>query len=457
MSVSDVLNTAQSALAAQQFVMNTTAENIANANTPGYTVEQAQLTPNTPLLTPQGPIGTGVGVGDTLRLRNTFLDEEFRSESGLNGQYTTTQNLLNQIQTGLGEPGSTGLSSALNGFFSAFTALTSDPSNQTNLSEVQSSATTLVQGFHNVSSALATAGQNAVSQLQTDVSQANGLLSQIQQLNQQIVAAQGNGGAPTLEDQRDQAIDQLSSLMGVTTVSYSNGSVGVMAGGTVLADATQRATLGVVSSGGGYGVSFNGSATAANVSSGDIGAIATFTQTTLPGLQNQLNTLASSLVTAVNTLHQSGTVTNSVPPTTGVPFFDPAGTTASTIALSAQVQASTANIVTGTTGSPGDATIAAQIGQLAQTTNATLANMSIPGYYASFVAGIGAQGQTAQQNATAQSTLVSNITAQRSAADGVNTDTELVGMIQTQEAYSAATHLVTAADQMLQSLLQAVQ
>jgi len=457
MSISDALNIAQSALAAQQFVMNSTAENIANANTPGYTREQVTLTPSTPLLTSEGSVGTGVTVGGTQRLRSTFLDDAYRTESGLSGQYTTTQNLLNQIQTGLGEPSSTGLSAALSGFFNAFTSLTSDPSNPTNLAEVQQAGSTLVQRFQSVSTSLTTVGQNAVSQLQSDVTQANQLLSQIQQLNQQIVAAQSNGGAPTLQDKRDQAIDQLSSLIGVSTVSYPDGSVGVMAGGSVLADATQHATLAVITSGAGYGVSVNGSATPAAISTGDIGAISTFTQTTLPGLQGQLDTLAASLVGAVNTLSESGTVTGSNPPVTGVPFFNPAGTTASTIALSAQVLASPANIVTGTSGSPGDATIAAQIGQLAQTANAALGNQSIPAYYASFVSGLGAQAQAAQQNATAQTTLLSNLSTQRDSVDGVNTDTELIAMIQTQEAYSAATHLVTAADQMVQSLLQAVQ
>jgi flagellar hook-associated protein 1 FlgK len=457
MSVSDILNVAQSALAAQQFVMNTTAENIANANTPGYTVEQAVLTPTQPLLTPEGSVGTGVTVASTARLRDTFLDETYRTESGLSGQYTTAQNLLNQVQSGLGEPGSSGISSALDGFFNAFTSLTSDPTNSTDLTEVQQAGATLAQSFQNVSGALATAGQSAVSQLQSNVTQANQLLSQIQTLNQQIVAAQSTGGAPTLQDQRDTAIDQLSSLMGVSTVNYPDGAVGVLAGGTVLADGTQHATLSVVSSGAGYGVSINGSATAATIRTGSIGAVSAFTQTTLPTLQGQLNTLASSLVTAVNTLSESGTVTGSNPPVTGVPFFNPAGTTAASIGLSAQVQASTANIVTGTTGNAGDSTIAAQIGQLAQTSNAALGNQSIPTYYAGFVSGIGAQAQAAQQSATAQATLVANTTTQRDAADGVNTDTELIDMIQTQEAYSAATHLVSTADAMVQSLLQAVQ
>ena len=457
MSVSDVLNVGQSALAAQQFMMNAIGENIANADTPGYTVEQPTLVPNTPLTTAQGSVGTGVTTGDTQRLRNTFLDQEYRGEAGLNGQYATAQNLLNQVQSGLGEPGSGGLSTALNGFFNAFTALTADPSNATDLAEVQQAGTSLVQNFQSVSQSLTSVGQTAVSQLQSDVSQANQLLSQIQQLNQQVVAAQSSGGAPTLEDQRDTDIDQLSTLMGVTTVDYPNGAVGVMAGGTVLADGAQAAKLSVVASGSGYGISINGSATAASITTGNIGAISTFTQTTLPGLQNQLNTLASSLVSTVNTLSESGTVTGSKPPVTGVPFFDPADTTASTIALSAQVQASPSNIVTGTSGNPGDSSIASQIAQLAQAPNAGLGNQSIPAYYASFVSGVGTQAQTAQQNATAQQTLVSNITNQRNAADGVNTDTQLVDMIQTQEAYSAAAQLVNVANQMLQTLLQTVQ
>ena len=101
MSVSDALNIAQSALAAQQFVMNTTAENIANANTPGYTVETTNLVPSTPLLTAGGAIGTGVNVAGTERLRSAFLDDAFRTDSGLSGQYTTAVQTRTNRQYGL--------------------------------------------------------------------------------------------------------------------------------------------------------------------------------------------------------------------------------------------------------------------------------------------------------------------------------------------------------------------
>ncbi len=457
MSLNSVFNSANSALQAQERVMATISENIANANTPGYTVEQTSLVPSTPIATPEGQIGTGVTVADTQRLRNSFLDDQFRTESGLSGQSDATQTLMNEVQGVLNEPSDSGLSSALSGFFDAFSSLSTNPSNTTDQQIAQQAGANLAQTFNGLSGSLDQVSQDAETQLQNNVNQANALLGQIQNLNQQIVAANGQGGAPALADQRDQAIDQLSTLVGVRTVDYGNGAVGVMAGSTLVADATQHVTLGVVSSGPGFGVGVNGSTSAADLGSGSLSAISTFTQTTLPGIKGQLDQLAAGVVSSVNTLSQSGTVTGSNPPVTGVPFFATTGTTAASIALSTQVAASPGNIVTGTTGSSGNGGIALQIAQLEQNPVATLGNQSIPNFYAGFVSTIGATAQSAQQAATAQSTLVSNLGTQRSAANGVNTDQQLVSMLQTQSAYVAAAHLITTANAMMQSLLQAVQ
>jgi flagellar hook-associated protein 1 FlgK len=161
------------------------------------------------------------------------------------------------------------------------------------------------------------------------------------------------------------------------------------------------------------------------------------------------------VVTAVNTLHRSGF---NLAGATNVDFFDPAGTTAGSIGLSAAVQASLNNIsAAGAAASPGDGSIALQIAQLRDTTVAGLGGVSPGDYYRNLVSSIGAQTQNATQGATAQETLVSNLESQRSADSGVSIDEELTNLITEQHAYAAAARLISTADQMLQELLNAVQ
>ncbi len=456
MSLASILSIARSALVAQQRTIDTISHNIANASTPGYTRQETPLGSSDPLRTPQGAVGTGVTIEAARRMRDSFLDTTFRQESGLQGQYSATRDLLGQVQQVLGEPGTSGLSTSLGAFFDAFSQLATDPGNATNRFVTRQTAQSLVQRFRSLDGALSQTAQNASAQLQDKVSQSNQLLQQVVDLNGQILAAKGSGGIPDLEDRRDVALDKLSTLLGIRTVAYQDGTVGVIAGDTVVADGAGHQTLTVSPVGSGYGVTLGGSSTVVQLSGGEVKALTDFTQTTVPGIRSQLDQLAGAIVSSINTLHQGGTVSGSTPPVTGVPLFDPAGVTAGSIDLSAQVKASASNIVTGTTGQAGDGTIALQIAQLRQTQLTALGGLSAPEFYTGVVSAIGGLGQTAEQSATAQGTLVANLDAQRSSADGVNTDEEMIALIKGQQAYSAAARIITVADDMMQDLLRMI-
>ncbi|HEU4587344.1 MAG TPA: flagellar hook-associated protein FlgK [Gemmatimonadales bacterium] len=456
MSLASILNIAQSGLTTQQRLLAVISHNIANADTEGYTRQQLNLRAGAPVITPQGAIGTGVLAEAATRVRDGFLDSRYRDEAALQRQYASTRDLLDQIQSALGEPGTTGLSANLSQFYDAFSDLANDPNGPTTRFLARQAGQQLVQRFQSLAAGLSQAGQSAFEQLQARVNEANSLLAQVTQLNRQIVASRGSGGVPDLEDQRDVAIDRLSQLMGVRAVSYADGSVGVIAGNTLLADGVGHQTLAVTTAGSGWGVTLAGSTAAFNPTSGEIRALADFSQSTLPGVQAQLDQLAAQVVASVNTVHQSGTVTNSSPPTTGVPFFAPTGTTAGTIDLSAQVKASPANIVTGASGAPGDAAIALQIAQLRSATVAGLGGQSAAEFYAGVVANVGSLRLGADRAAAAQEALVANLDAQRQSVSGVNTDEEMINLIRAQQAYSAAARIVNIADEMMQELLRMV-
>ena len=117
MSISSLTNIAQSALMAQETAIQVAGQNIANAQTPGYSRETLALTASTPNNTPNGIIGTGVSIGGITRSRDTLLDQQYRTQSAPASGYQERSTLLGQIQDVYGEPSTTGLASTMDNFF----------------------------------------------------------------------------------------------------------------------------------------------------------------------------------------------------------------------------------------------------------------------------------------------------------------------------------------------------
>src|SRR5689334_14888694 len=132
------LETALRGLHAMQEAIDTTGHNIANANTPGYSRQRVDLTESTALTIPANSnvtgagvqLGTGVDVTTITRVRNTFLDVQYRTQNSNENQAQTQSTILDQIQTGLAEPSGNGLSKAMSDFWKAWSDLSNDPTSQ---------------------------------------------------------------------------------------------------------------------------------------------------------------------------------------------------------------------------------------------------------------------------------------------------------------------------------------
>ena len=451
MSLGSLLSIAQSALAAQQRAMEVTGHNVANANTPGYSRQTLQIQAATPLQMPMFSMGRGVEATTITRSRDAFYDQSYRTDNGQLGLSTTTNGYLSQIQSALNEPSTTGLSSALDGMFSAFSDLSSDPANSTNRQAVVAAASRVVSQLHSLSTQLTSTMRDAQSNLSVQVGTVNGLVSKIADLNDQIVASNGPGGPSSdLMDQRDNLIDQLSNYMDVRTTTNSDGSVSVLAGDVTLVSGPASTSLAMVAVGSGYGIAPAGGGPVLDAGSGSIKSLASLTQDKLPSLQAGLDQIASSLVTQFNTLHESGyTLTGA----TGVDFFDPTRTNASNIDLSAAVKSSTDNIAASATGDAGNGGIASQLAGFATTGVAALGGNTFREQFVSLASGVGIDVNNSQNDMDSQQTLVARDDQARTSVSGVSVDEEMVNLISQQQAYQAAARIVTVADQMVQSLL----
>ena len=245
--MANVFDTAVSGLIAFQNALAVTSNNVANANTPGYSRQIATLSERTPDSTAGSFIGNGVDMTGVSRAFDQFAVNQLRSSSGTLGQQTAYLGIANQVDSLIGTS-TNGVSSAITSFFNAWQTLASNPTSVANRQNVLSQAQGLASSLQQAASQLNTLNQNANTQIQSTVGSINSLASQIAALNKTIAAASGSqpGSSPNdLLDQRDQLLTQLSSLTTVKTNTESNGAIDVFIGaGQPLVIGSQTTTLG---------------------------------------------------------------------------------------------------------------------------------------------------------------------------------------------------------------------
>jgi flagellar hook-associated protein 1 FlgK len=217
-----IFNTAKSGLFSQQTSINVTSHNIANANTDGYSRQRADLVTTSPFTTPgmnspagAGQLGTGVTVASIDRIRDTFLDYQFRRENGVNGHYTGRDKYLSQVENILGEPSDTsGLSSLMGKFFDSWQNLNNSPSDTVTV--VAQQALQLTDDLNSTYSKLTELVNNAQDGIKTSVLEVNQILSELTSVNQQIRDVKISGKNPNdLMDTRDVLLDKLSAEFGI--------------------------------------------------------------------------------------------------------------------------------------------------------------------------------------------------------------------------------------------------
>ncbi|KGK86051.1 flagellar hook-associated protein FlgK [Clostridium sp. HMP27] len=218
------LNIGKSGLFSNQKVINTISHNIANANTEGYSRQRAELQTTRPYSNPSlnssseaGQVGTGVEVSQITRIRDTFLDFQVREELGIDGWYSGRDKFLTEIEGVFNEPSETGLSSLISKFFGSWQELSkqSETSNARTVVVEQSQA--LTNELNHTYNKLQGIKENAQDLIKQTVFEANKILDQITQLNQEIIQVSVAKNNPNdLMDRRDVLLDQLSEKFGIT-------------------------------------------------------------------------------------------------------------------------------------------------------------------------------------------------------------------------------------------------
>ena len=211
------LNIGRSGLTTSQASVNTTSHNISNINTEGYSRQRVNIVTSRPQNNPSyGQIGTGAQIESIQRIRDSFLDYQYRSQNSSLGQSTQRSNYLTQIETIFNEPSDSGISKTLSEFFSAWQDLSNSATSTANRTSVVQQTVTLTNLVKSTYTKLEDLQNNAQSLLKTNAVDVNSLLDRIQNLNDQIKSVSASGQTPNdLMDSRDVLLDELSTKFGI--------------------------------------------------------------------------------------------------------------------------------------------------------------------------------------------------------------------------------------------------
>ncbi len=226
-SINTALDIASNTLQTQQALMNISSNNISNADNAWYAEESGTVTANPEARTMGGYVGTGASLQQVTETRDNSVEQQLLNANGQASQYTTLSTQLGQVSAYMQDDGTNGISSLLGNFWSSWDQLSQD-SGSSNQANVYAGAQNLAQGVNTLNANLSGQASSIISQVGQTVTAANKLLNQISQYNNEIVNQQTVNATPNaLYDQRYQAVQSLSQLIGINYQVQSNGAMNI--------------------------------------------------------------------------------------------------------------------------------------------------------------------------------------------------------------------------------------
>lgn len=505
------LETARRGMTTQQSALYTTGHNIANANTPGYTrqrvnFEQTEPYPPGSMNRPQipGQVGTGVKAGSIERVRESFLDTQYRGENNKLGYWETRAESFQKLEEIMNEPSESGLAKTMDMFWQSLQDLAVNPTNSGARSVVRQRAAAVAETFNYLHSSLTSIQKDVKNEITVAEKEINSVAYQLSQVNEQIGSVEPHGYLPNdLYDERDRLIDQLSSLVNIS-VDYVKPLNSI---GLPIPNAEGKAVVRIVSSNGAeqetlvsetgsneLKVNFdgvNGSVKTITVA-GTVMEFADFKDKSgklkslvesfgyefegkptgvYADMLTELDNLAYTFATEFNKVHESGMSPNEIMAKANqkISFFadansDPIGNRvgfASRIEVAKEIYASLDNIATADGNDPAKATVgdSTNVTKLAAIINTKydygekneLADFR--NYYEGIIGGMAVQSQEAIRLTNNSDSLRLSVDERRQSVSSVSIDEEMTNMIQFQHAYNASARMISLTDELLDKVI----
>lgn len=457
------LETALRALYAQRGAVEVAAHNVANAHTPGYSRQVARLTTTSPLVPagipsayPAWSMGTGVELTDITRTRDAFLDRQSHVQGGYAGRYGAMDQILEQVEAYLMEPGSQGINASLAAYWKAWQDVGNDPTNLAARRVLLQMASSLGEDLAVLDQHWLAVQENVARLLREDVDRFNALVAQVAQLNRQVVAARLAGREPNdLLDQRDRLLDELSHLAPIRVQEGEAGEVSISVGGVAVLQGGHQEILQVVEVDGLPQLRWQGlQQDAAWIAEGGgrLGGLQDLGRYIVPGYRDQLARMAQALAQETNQLHAQGFDLTGQPGGTFFVYTPPGPHSSLSLQVDPALLSAPEKVAAAASPSAGDGSHAFAMANLLDVPGKVGAG-SIRDAYRSLVGQVGADRMEVKIRAENAEGLLRNIEYQRQSVEGVSLDEEVARIVQHQLGYQAAARVITAIDEMISTVV----
>jgi flagellar hook-associated protein 1 FlgK len=471
-SISSALVGASSALDAFQFALNVTQNNIDNASTPDYASQTVDLQADP--FNPSGGLAGGVSDGSLIDTRDLLSESDVWQQAGLQGDASAQSDALTSVQNAMPIGNGDGIPAALTTFFSDVSAWSAAPTSGSAQQSVIVAAGTLAQSFQTTAAAVAGASTSVTQSIDDTVGQINQLTSQVASFNTEI--QDGNQKDAGIQAQLYSSLESLSGLVNINVLQQPGGSVNVtLSSGAALVLGSQSYALSSGSAPPPVGSTdpqappdidiqaSDGSIVTGQITSGSLAGLLQVQNVTIPGLigdssqPGALNTLASTLSSAVNAIVSQGSVSVGGA-AGGIGLFttpNPALPTAaaSTMAVNPNMTASLLPPIDGNGVANG---VALAIGALATSTADEIGGLTYTTFYGNSAAQVGTQLSQAQTNQTLTAQTLAQAQSMRQTESGVSLDAEAVNVLQFQAGYQAIAKMVATLQTLTQSLIDMI-
>lgn len=480
------LNIASSGLFASQKALEIVSKNIANANTVGYSRQQAILSPASHDL--------GVDVSVIQQIRESYLDSQYRSELCHLGEWETKTDALGMMEEFLKEPSEQGLNHAIGIFSNSMQDVSKNPESLEMRAQLLQSSLALTDTFHYIYNKLVELQDNQNNQIESAVAEINKFADEIITLNDEIRRYEGTREQKEndLRDLRNNVLDKLSRYTDISVRENSNGTISVMIGSEYLVDGDTVNHIEVVSDTDNkipgepklYSIRFENSGSEVEITGGKIrgyldirdgGGIAQEDSPKFFGIPyfiNELSLLAKTMIKEVNDIHSAGYTfpngSNGNTSETGISFFVPADAentaSAKNISLSEEILENVYNIAAShepiNDVNRGNNTIIKRLAELCQRKDIkiTIDGVehdigSFESYMKRIASGLAVVSSDSIKRHESQTIITQNIENKRLSVSGVSIDEEMTSMIKFQNAYNASARIISAINQMLEALI----
>lgn len=409
------LNTAKSGMNVSQVAIQTTSHNISNINTPGYSRQRVNQSASSPYSMPgknsnfgAGQIGTGAQIDDVTRIRNSFYDYQYRSESHQYGNTSVKYEYFKNIEGIFNEPSDTAISSSLNSFFNSWSELSKDPQSSGVKSVVIENGKYLSNSINSAFKRLESLEEGLDKQSEYIMDEVNSMLSQLDKLEKNIKIIQGSGKSPNdFLDKRDQLLDNLSFKLNIN-------------------DKDVKATLKKA-------YDANGKVTLDDLTKSGV-KISGELEGTL-SMKQEINKYKDGLKQLANT------ITSNVNDAAGQEIFKAKDGELISINSEMLQEPEKINVT---------ADIALKVYELkSEKVNINGKDMTINTFYNSMIQDLGQSSAAVIRDESNQSKLLENIDSSRSSVSGVSLDEEMISLVQLQHTYSANAKVMSTIDSLL--------